>query len=288
MLRRRLSFIIEESKHKMPKKQAKFPEQDELVVTQVIHIERMHIYCDLEDYEGNSNGRRARGMVHISELANRWIRNISNYVKLNQRVVLKVLRVNPDKGHIDLSLRRVNNEQQNSVMSDWKFERKCENLFRLFGSQNQMELNEVYEKIGFPLMETYGTLHDAFDAIKEDGMEELKKLELEVPEETISKLFTLIDSNIALSQVEIEGQFDIIVYDADGVEVIKTAFKAAHDIEKDKLMDLKIHYIGAPTYSMRITASNYRQAEKYLKNITTTIQKHIESHNGEFTFERTD
>jgi len=287
-MRRSSIFDFEDCINKMVKKQAKFPVQDELVVAQVIHVERMHIYCDLEDYEGNSNGRRARGMVHISELANRWIRNISNYVKINQRIVLKVLRVNPDKGHIDLSLRRVNNEQQNSVMSDWKFERKCENLFRLFGSQNKMELNEVYEKIGFPLMDAYGTLHDAFDAIKEEGKDELVKMNLDVPQETTAKLFQLIDSNIQLSQVEIEGKFEIIVYDENGVEVIKEAFKAANEIKKDKLMDLNIHYIGAPTYSMRITASDYRTAENYLKQITTTIQKQIEKYNGEFTFERTD
>ncbi|TFG20393.1 MAG: S1 RNA-binding domain-containing protein [Promethearchaeota archaeon] len=272
----------------MPKKQAKFPDQDELVVCQIIHVERMYVYADLEDYEGNTPGGRARGMVHISELANRWIRNISNYVKLNQRIVLKVLRVNPEKGHIDLSLRRVNTEQQNSIMSDWKFERKCENLFRLFGTQNNMKLDEVYEKIGFPLMDAYGTLHDAFDAIKEDGLEELKKLELDLPKEAVETLFTLIDTNIQLSQVEIEGKFEIIVYDENGVEVIKDAFKAASEIEKDKLMDLTIHYIGAPTYSMRITASDYRKAESYLKKITTTIQEIIESHNGEYSFERTD
>ncbi len=173
-------------------------------------------------------------------------------------------------------------------MSDWKFERKCENLFRLFGTQNNMKLDEVYEKIGFPLMDAYGTLHDAFDAIKEDGLEELKKLELDLPKEAVETLFTLIDTNIQLSQVEIEGKFDIIVYDENGVEVIKDAFKAASEIEKDKLMDLTIHYIGAPTYSMRITASDYRKAENYLKKITTTIQDIIESHNGEYSFERTD
>ncbi len=274
----------------MVKKQAKFPEQDELVVAQIIHIDKMYVYADLEDFEGNNGpGGRARGMIHISELANRWIRNISNYVKLNQRIVLRVLRVNPEKGHIDLSLRRVNNEQQNSVMSDWKFERKCENLFRVFGTQNNMDLDSVYSKIGFPLMTTYGTLHDAFDAIKEDGIEELKNLNLDVSENLMNNLFELIDSNIQLSHVEIEGRFEIIVYDSNGVEIIKEAFKKANEIEKtDKNMNLNIHYIGAPTYSMRITASDYRQAEHYLKNITNVIQKHIESNNGEYLFERTD
>jgi translation initiation factor 2 subunit 1 len=272
----------------MVKKREKFPEQDQLVVAQVIHIERMHIYVDLEDYQGNTQGRRARGLVHISELANRWIRNISNYVKLNQRVVLKVLRVNPEKGHIDLSLRRVNNEQQNNVMSEWKFERKCENLFRLFGNQQNMSLDEVYENIGFPMMDAYGSLHDAFDVIKEEGKDELKKLELEVDNKILDELFELIDSNIQLSQVEIEGKFELTVYDEDGVDVIKNAFKAAHALDKDKLMDLNIHYIGAPIYSLRITASDYRQAENYLKKVTNTIKNHIESQNGEFLFERTD
>ena len=225
-------------------------------------------------------------MIHISELANRWIRNISNYVKLNQRIVLKVLRVNPEKGHIDLSLRRVNNEQQNSVMSEWKFERKCENLFRLFGSQHEMELNEVYEKIGFPLMDIYGSLHDSLNAIKEDGMEELRAMELDIPEETLKQLFNLIDSNIQLSQVEIEGKLEIIVYDENGVDVIKDAFRAAHAIEKDKLMDLYVHYIGAPTYSLRITASDYRSAESYLKKVTSALKEHIESNHGEMTFVR--
>jgi translation initiation factor 2 subunit 1 len=273
----------------MVKKQAKFPEQDELVVAQIIHIERMYVYADLEDYEGNNgpNGR-ARGMIHISELANRWIRNINNYVKLNQRIVLKVLRVNPEKGHIDLSLRRVNNEQQSSVMNDWKFERKCENLFRLFGSQNNMELDEVYDKIGFPLMHAYGTLHDAFDAIKEEGIAELKTMKLDISRDLEEKLFELIDSNIQLSQVEIEGKFEIIVYDENGVEVIKNAFKQAQELERNKLLDLNIHYIGAPTYTMRITASDYKQAENHLKKVLDIIQTHVESHNGEFNFERTD
>lgn len=271
----------------MVKKKKKYPEIDELVVSQIASIERLAVYADLEDYTGNT-GTRARGMIHISELANRWIKNISNYVKINQRIVLKVLRVNEEKGHIDLSLRRVNNEQQTSVMSDWKFERKCENLFRLFGSQNKMDLDQVYEKIGFPLMDTYGSLHDAFDAIKEEGIGELKSLQLNVSDEILNNLFALIDSNIQLSHVEIEGKFDVVVYDEDGVNVIRNAFKAATELKKDKFTDLSIHYIGAPFYSMRITASDYQQAENFLQKVITTIKKHVESHNGEFLFERTD
>ncbi|MBN2156287.1 MAG: S1 RNA-binding domain-containing protein [Candidatus Lokiarchaeota archaeon] len=272
----------------MVKKRQPFPVEDELVVVQVVDIERMAIYVELEDYEGNTRGGRARGMVHISELANRWIRNITNYVKLNQRIVLKVLRVNPEKGHIDLSLRRVNNEQQSNVMSDWKFERKCENLFRLFGNHHKMNLEQVYEKIGFPMLDVYGTLHDAFDGIKEEGIEELKKLDLNISEDLLTELFEMIDSNIQLSQVEIEGKLELVVYDENGIEIIKDAFKASEKIKKDKLTELHIHYIGAPVYSLRVIASDYRKAEGYLKKITDTIQKYIESNNGEFLFERTD
>ena len=49
------------------------------------------------------------------------------YVK-NQKVVLKVLRVDFEKGHIDLSLRRVTKRERIEKIMSWKKERKSEAL----------------------------------------------------------------------------------------------------------------------------------------------------------------
>ncbi len=45
------------------------------------------------------------GLLHVSEISSSWIRNIRDFVREGQKMVLKVLRVDLEKGHIDLSLR---------------------------------------------------------------------------------------------------------------------------------------------------------------------------------------
>ena len=271
--------------NKMVRKLERFPNVGEMVVCQVKQVEKMYIYCVLEDYKGNDDVKgNARGMIHISELANRWIRNVSNYVKEGQRVVLKVLRVNPEKGHIDLSLRRVNESQKAVTMNQWKYEVKAENLFRIFGEQTKLTLDDVYEKIGFPLTEYYGDIHSAFDALKEHGITELD--ETEIDKDYKQEFFDLMDANIQLSIVEVSGELEIIVFKGDGIETIKKAIKTAQALNKKKFVEVKFHYIGAPYYLLKITAQNYPDAEGLLKKILKSLEKGIKKAGGVVSFER--
>lgn len=277
----------------MVKQRRKFPEVGELVVAQVESIERMYIYVRLEDFTGNYNpdedsaiDPRARGMVHISELANRWIRNINNFAKVNQRLVLKVLRIDENKGHIDLSLRRVNKEQKGSQMNQWKYEVKAENLLKIFGESHDMTLDEVYEAIGWDLIDKYGDAHHAFESIKQEGREALDEFDLEA--EDLDDLFEQIDSSVTIRKIEIEGEFEIIVYEGKGIEVIKEAIKKAQKVKKEELVDCEFHYIGAPYYRVKITAKDYPTAESHLKKIKKTLHTVIDDHDGSVNFERTD
>ncbi|MBD3350974.1 MAG: S1 RNA-binding domain-containing protein [Candidatus Lokiarchaeota archaeon] len=281
---------------KMVLKRSRFPEIGELVVAQVENIEKMYIYVRLEDYVGNHEEKiseaediRARGMVHISELANRWIKNINNFARINQRLVLKVLRVDERKGHIDLSLRRVNKEQKTNKMNEWKYEVKAENLFRMFGKEHDLSLIDMYDLFGWPLIDAYGSIHEAFDAIKKQGKSVVDDIKIEEDYEDLKdEFFELIDSSVQLQQVDIEGQFEIVVYEGNGVDIVKDAFKSVKKIKKGKFTNFDFLYIGAPYYRVKITANDYPTAEKYLKKIRDEMTKKIESFNGTVAFERTD
>lgn len=278
----------------MVKKKKAYPDVGELVIAQVESIERMYIYVRLEDYEGKKQDidmaspgvYKVRGMVHISELANRWIRNISSMVRVNQRLVLKVLKVDEAKGSLDLSLRRVTTEQMVSKLNEWKYEVKAENLFKHFGETHKMSLMEVYEKIGWPLIETYKDIHIAFDAIKDNGVAALKSIN--ISEEFKKDFYELIDSSIQLHQVDIEGQFEIVVYEGNGINIIKDAILTAQNIKTDKNVMIEFHYIGAPHYRLKITSNDYPTAEKTLKKIIEIIESKIKTVNGHVQFERTD
>ena len=53
------------------------------------------------------------GLVHISEVANSFVSDVGEYVKLGQMVRVKVLSIGND-GKINLSLKRVESEQANA------------------------------------------------------------------------------------------------------------------------------------------------------------------------------
>ena len=46
------------------------------------------------------------GLVHISEIANEYVRDVNNHVKMNDKVKVKVLNVDSTNGKMDLSLKQ--------------------------------------------------------------------------------------------------------------------------------------------------------------------------------------
>jgi S1 RNA binding domain protein len=46
------------------------------------------------------------GLVHISEIANEYVRDVNNHLKMNEKVKVKVLNVDPATNKVDLSLKQ--------------------------------------------------------------------------------------------------------------------------------------------------------------------------------------
>ena len=81
-----------------------FPETEDLVMVKVTEIEEMGVYVNLLEY----NNRQ--GMILLTELSRRRIRSINKLIRVGRDEVVVVVRVDRDKGYIDLSKRRVSNE----------------------------------------------------------------------------------------------------------------------------------------------------------------------------------
>ena len=101
-----------------------FPEEGELVMCTVTNVQYHSVFVRLEEY-GKS------GMIHISEVSPGRIRNIRDFVKEGKKVICKVLRINLERGHIDLSLRRVSEAQKRNKANDLKKEHKGRRLYNL-------------------------------------------------------------------------------------------------------------------------------------------------------------
>ena len=59
------------------------------------------------------------GLIHISEIAYQYVRDVRDHVKLNERVRVKALQVNPANGKYDLSLKQTR-EAPAAVLPKWR------------------------------------------------------------------------------------------------------------------------------------------------------------------------
>ena len=68
-----------------------WPEIGYVVIATVKRVESYGAYVGLDEF-----GEK-EGLLHISEISSRWVRNIRNHVRPGQKVVLQVLRTDQSK-----------------------------------------------------------------------------------------------------------------------------------------------------------------------------------------------
>nr|GEZ50940.1 eukaryotic translation initiation factor 2 subunit alpha homolog [Tanacetum cinerariifolium] len=84
--------------------ETRFPSIDMAVMIQVKSIGEMCAYVSLLEYNN------AEGMILLSELSRRRIRSINSLIKVGRIEPVMVLHVDEDKGYVNLSKRRVSEE----------------------------------------------------------------------------------------------------------------------------------------------------------------------------------
>ena len=141
----------------MPKA-SEFPEEGELVVCTVQNVKNFGAFVTLDEY-GNKEG-----FIHVRDVATGWVKYIRDYVREGQKIVCKVLGVDSSKGHIDLSLKSVNEHQRREKIQQWKNENKAEKLMEIVAERLGTTVEATLESFGYDLADKFGTLYAAFEA----------------------------------------------------------------------------------------------------------------------------
>lgn len=251
-----------------------WPEQGELVVCSVQNVKDFVAFVTLDEY----NNRE--GLIPIAEVARGWIKYIRDHIREGQKVVCKVLNVDPQKGHIDLSLKDVNEHQRREKIRVWKNESKAKKWIGFAAeaagqSQNAQNLANV-------LYREYGVLYAAFEDFVTEGREALNKLKIEPG--LADALYTVAIENVKLPSVTISGDLFLRSTKPDGVNIIRRALRSAEP--KVEGADIEITYLGAPNYRIKVSASNYKDAEKALEKASNAAIGVLKRAGGEGKFSR--
>ncbi len=258
-------------------KRAEWPEVGDLVVATVRRVVDYGAYVYLDEY-----GKE--GLLHISEISSSWVRNIRDHVREGQKVVLKVLRVNPEKGHVDLSLRRVTKRERIEKLYQWKHERRAESLLRSAAEKLGLTPEQIYEKAGVILEEKFGGLYEGLERAVREGAEALVKAG--VPKEIAATLEEIAKEKIRVPMVKIKGVFELQCYKPNGVNVIKDALLSAKKVSEGSNAQVRLYVVAPPRYSIEVLAEDYRKAEQILEKAKEAVLESISKLGGQGSFKR--
>ncbi|UCF09200.1 MAG: translation initiation factor IF-2 subunit alpha [Thermoplasmata archaeon] len=254
-----------------------FPEEGELVIGTVQTVKNYGAFVTLDEYDNKE------GFIHITEVATGWIKYIRDYIRERQKVVCKVMRVDRSKGHVDLSLKQVNEHQRREKIQEWKNEQKAAKLLEIAAEKLGKGLDYCYEEFALDLMERYGGLYRTLEEcainpnlLKENGF----------TGDWVDVVTSVAVDNIAPPFVKVSGHVEITCPLPDGVVHIRNALLAAENGTLDDNVELQVQYVGAPNYRILVKAPDYKTAEEELKKAGERAVNYIKDHNGNGTFIR--
>jgi len=254
-----------------------WPEPGELVVGRVDEIEDFGVFVDLEEYEGK------RGLVHVSEVASGWIKNVRDHVSEDQVVVCKVLDVDEDAQQIDLSIKDVNDHQRSEKIQEWKNEQKADKWMELAFGEDVSD--EQYAAVANELLAAFGSMYEGFEQAAIHGREALDDTDLS--DEEIEVVVGTARENVSVPYVTVTGYVDLRSPAPDGVEDVREALEAAEgDGKVPEEVDLDVEYVGAPEYRIQVKAPNYKTAEAELEASAARAVEVIEASGGTADFHR--
>jgi translation initiation factor 2 subunit 1 len=260
----------------MAEHKPEWPEPGDLIIATIETVTDYGAYAKLDEY-----GKR--GLLHVSEISSSWIRNIRDFVRENQKLVLKVLRVDVEKGHIDLSLRRVTKREKIEKIKSWKKERKAEALLHGVAEKLGLSYEEVYGQAGKVIEENFG-LYEGFEKAVKEGAEVLTGIG--VPENFAKAFAEVAAERIHVKLVKVKGTIEVRCMKPNGVKIIQDAFLNAAEAEKVKDADVRFYVVAAPKYSVEVSAENYKRAEEVLQKVSQGVVSNVVEAGGQGSFRR--
>ncbi|KNC86568.1 hypothetical protein SARC_01291 [Sphaeroforma arctica JP610] len=249
----------------------RFPDKDEVVMVNVRSIAEMGAYVSLLEYDG------IEGMILLSELSRRRIRSIARLIRVGRNEAVMVLRVDEDKGYIDLSKRRVSPEDVKACDDKYQKNKAVNSILRHVAELCDAKLEDLYERTAWKLVAAYGTQYEAFRKALTEPEEVMGKLDLD--EKTSACLLQQISRRLASQPSKIRADIDVHCWTSEGVEAVKDALRAGIAVGTEAA-PVKVNLIAPPLYAVTTMSTDKDEGIKAVNKAVDAIKDRIATNGG--------
>lgn len=251
--------------------EAKYPELEDLVMVNVRQIAEMGTYVRLKEYED------IEGMILLSELSRRRIRSIQKLIRVGRDEVAVVLRVDKEKGYIDLSKRRVAPEDVAKCEEKYNKSKAVHMIMRHVAEKLDIPLLELNEKITWPLYKKYGHAYEGFKLAIQDPQKVFEGLEM--PPKVYDELIANIRRRMTPAPVKLRADIEVTCFAYEGIDAIQKALMAG-EAESTREVPIKIRLVAPPLYVITANTLEKNHGIHKLEEAIKVMQQAIEKSQG--------
>lgn len=250
---------------------SRFPEVDELVMVQVKQIQEMGAYVKLLEYDN------IEGMILLSELSRRRIRSIQKLIRVGRNEVVVVMRVDKEKGYIDLSKRRVSAEDVIKCEERYVKSKTVHSIMRHVAEKSGNDVDALNEMVAWPLYKKWG---HAFEAFKVSITEPERVFgELDIPADILEDLRANIARRLTPQPVKVRADLLLTNFAFSGILAIQAALAAGEALSTPEI-PIKIRLVAPPLYVMISNTTDKQGAIDLLEKAVEVIGEVISKEEG--------
>lgn len=250
-----------------------FPEADDVVMVLVKEIQDMGGYVHLLEYNN------CQGMIMLSELSRRRIRSVNKLLKAGRQEVAAVIRVDKEKGYIDLSKRRVAPEDISKIEEKWNKSRTVHSIVRHVAETVGVDMIDLYQRWGWPMYRKYSHAYDGFRMAVNDPDAVLEGLDISDRER--EELLRNVTRRLTPQPIKLRADIEVTCYHYEGIDAVKAALKAGESAGTD-VCPIKIKLVAPPLYVVTTASLQKKTGIDALSSALDVVKKEILRRKGKF------
>merc|ERR1711991_1274 len=217
---------------------------DEVVMVKILNVTDLGATCCLLEYND------IEGFIASSDYSRKRIRSVKKLMRVGKQEVLQVLRVDEEKGYVDLSKKLLTHKDIEVCNERYEKSKIVNGILRRLGETKNVKLMQIYEEFGWSLYE--GEDGHAYDVLQASLLDPSILDKYKIPKEYQELLSGIVKHRMSSNPIKVEAEINLTCFGMDGVEALKAALLVARDVGTEET-PIVVTVKASPVYTLSCT-----------------------------------
>lgn len=252
----------------------KFPDVDDLVMCLVTETDDSGAHTELIEY------RYKKGFIASSDISRKRTKQVKKIMREGKEEILRVIRVDPVKGYIDLSKKNVIKQDEIVAFEEkYKKSKAVNGIMKTLAQKISIDVEELYKEFCWDLYDHFDHAHDALKIALNNPDDVFSKVKIEPSHK--EALIEILKKRMVPQPVKIRADFKLTCFTYEGINAIKYALSEGEKLSSQDI-PLKLKIIGAPVYEISTTTIKQTEGLDLVNKALKAVETAIRSKNGNY------